>query len=223
MLKNVFILGDSYSTFEGFVPEGYVSYYRPDGPSYLRKKPELERNENDVFKVEETWWYNFVKENGKLLLNCSWSGTTICNTGYDGCDNSNCSFVARFVKLADEGYFKKNKIDTFLLFGGTNDNWANAPLGEKVYSDWMKEDLYNVFPAFTYLIHLIKSNLPDTKVYFILNNGFKQEITDFYKEVCEKNGVPVIELRDIDKREGHPTITGMEAIKNQVFDFIEKR
>ena len=41
MLKNVFILGDSYSTFEGYVPEGYISYYRPDGPSYLRKKPVL--------------------------------------------------------------------------------------------------------------------------------------------------------------------------------------
>ena len=67
MLKNVFILGDSYSTFEGYIPEGYVAYYRPDGPSYLRKKPELEKNDNDVFSVEQTWWYNLVKENGQLL------------------------------------------------------------------------------------------------------------------------------------------------------------
>ena len=149
MLKNVFILGDSYSTFEGYVPEGYVSYYRPDGPSYLRKKPELEKNESDVFTVEQTWWYNLVKENGNLLLNCSWSGTTICNTGYNGCDNSECYFIARIEKLIKEDYFKKNKVDTLLLFGGTNDNWSDAPLGEEVYSDWTKEDLYNVFPGFT--------------------------------------------------------------------------
>ena len=221
MLKNVFVLGDSYSTFEGYVPEGYVSYYRPDGPSYLRKKPELEKNENDVFTVEQTWWYNLIKENGNLLLNCSWSGTTICNTGYNGCDNSKCSFVARIEKLIEEGYFKKNKVDTFLLFGGTNDNWSDAPLGKAVYSDWTKEDLYNVFPGFTYLIHLLKTNLPDTKIYFILNHGFKAEITDFYKQTCEKNAIPLIELHDIEKREGHPTIKGMETIKNQVLDFIK--
>ena len=222
MLKNVFILGDSYSTFEGYVPENYVSYYGPDGPSYLRKNPKLEKSEKDVFAVTQTWWYNLVKENGNLLLNCSWSGTTICNTGYNGCDNTECSFIARIEKLIKEGYFKKNTVDTLLLFGGTNDSWSDAPLGEVVYSGWTQEDVYSVFPAITYLLHLLKTNLPDTKIYFILNHGVKFEITDFYKQACEKNAIPLIELHDIEKREGHPTIKGMEAIKNQVFDFINK-
>ena len=223
MLKNVFILGDSYSTFEGFIPEECVAYYKPEGPSYLRKKPELEKNENDVFAVEQTWWYNLVKENGNLLLNCSWSGTTICNTGYDGCDNSHCSFIARFIKLKEEGYFEENKVDTLFLFGGTNDNWSNAPVGNPVESDWTKEDLYNVFPAFSYLINLIKTTLPDAKVYCILNSDLRDEVDDFYKLICRKNEVPLIELYDIEKREGHPTVKGMETIKNQVLEFIKNR
>ena len=32
-LGNVLIFGDSYSTFEGYVPEGYDVYYYKDGRS----------------------------------------------------------------------------------------------------------------------------------------------------------------------------------------------
>ena len=32
MLGNIFILGDSYSTFEGYVPEGYPCWYMPNYP-----------------------------------------------------------------------------------------------------------------------------------------------------------------------------------------------
>ena len=28
--KKIFILGDSYSTYEGYVPEGYAIYYGPN-------------------------------------------------------------------------------------------------------------------------------------------------------------------------------------------------
>ena len=219
MFKNTVILGDSYSTFTGHIPEDHGTYYAPEGPWYITGEGE-ERMDCDVLKVEQTWWYNLMKEHANLLLNSSWSGTTICNTGYNGCDNSECSFVARFEKLVNEGFFEKNRVDTFILFGGTNDSWSNAPLGEPIESGWTKEDLYSALPAFTYLIHLIKTNLTDTKIYFILNSELKEELTQFYKMTCIKNDIPVIELHDIDKRNGHPTIKGMEQIKNQVYDFI---
>ena len=220
MLKNTVILGDSYSTFTGYIPEDHGTYYDPAGPWYVTGEGE-ERMDCDVLKVEETWWYNLMQEHSNLLLNSSWSGTTICNTGYNGCDNSKCSFVARFEKLVNEGFFKKNRVDTFILFGGTNDSWANSPLGEAKESGWTKEDMYNALPAFTYLIHLIKTNLTDTKIYFILNCELKEELTEFYKTTCKKNDIPVIELHDIDKRNGHPTIKGMEQLRDQVFDFIK--
>ncbi len=119
-LGNVFILGDSYSTFKNCIPEGFATYYSP------------EKENCDVEKMEDTWWgivLNATESN--LVLNSSWSGTTICNTGYNGDDNSNKSFIARFDKLIADGFFEQNKIDTFLLFGGTNDCWAYSPMGGK--------------------------------------------------------------------------------------------
>lgn len=223
MLGNVFILGDSYSTFYKYIPEGYAHYYDEKGPHYLKENPEMIQSVEDVCNVTQTWWYNLVKENGNLLRNCSWSGTTICNTGYDGCDNSKISFIARFEKLLKEGYFKENKVDTFFLFGGTNDSCANAPLGDKICSDWSSADLYHVFPAFSYLIHMLTLNLPQTKIYCILNTELKSEISEFYKFVCDKNNVSVIELHDIEKVHGHPTIKGMLEIKEQILDSIKSK
>lgn len=221
MFGNVFILGDSYSTFKDYIPEGYDIYYGDDGPGYIKKNPEMELNDNDVCRVEQTWWYNLINNNGKLLRNCSWSGTTICNTGYDGCDNSKVSFIARIEKLIKEEYFKENRVDTFFLFGGTNDSWSDAPIGKKMHSNWTTEDLYNVLPAFSYLINLLVSEFPQAKIYCIINTDLKDEIKEFYKLTCEKNGVGVIELYDIEKIGGHPTVKGMMEIKEQILDYVK--
>lgn len=220
MLGNIFILGDSYSTFEGHIPQGYAPYYTNEGPYHVKAIPGLEVTEDDVMQVNQTWWYDLVRENGNLLMNCSFSGTTICNTGYKGDDYSEISFIARMEKLIKEGYFKENRVDTFLLFGGTNDSAAGSPLGDKIYSDWTKSDLYNAFPAFSYLVHLIVENCPCAKVYCILNYGLKKELVEFYKTVCEKNGIGVIELSDMDEIQGHPTIKGMLEIKEQILGYI---
>lgn len=222
MLGNIFILGDSYSTYKGYLPEGLNSYYSDEGPNYAKKYPELASEERDVKDITETWWYNLTKENGNLIRNCSWSGTTICNTGYDGSDYTHCSFITRIKNLRDAGYFKENKIDTILLFGGTNDSWSDAPLGNQVLSSWTKEDLYCVLPAFSYLINLLTENNPSAKIYCILNDELKTEITDFYKIVCKKYNIDYIELHDIDKIEGHPTVKGMKEIQDQVLKYIKE-
>ncbi|MBR6523433.1 MAG: hypothetical protein IKT39_02330 [Clostridia bacterium] len=213
MLGNVFILGDSYSTFEGFLPEGYAAYYKKAG-----------RPETDVDKVNQTWWHGLLSQTGSVLIrNCSWSGTTICNTGYNGRDCTDNSFVARFDKLAGEGFFTENKIDTFFLFGGTNDSWADSPVGQTMYTGFEKEDLFSVLPAFCYLVDKISRTLPDAKVFCILNTELKQEIEEGICEVCEKYNIDVIKLCEIDKNSGHPTISGMKQIKQQVLQYIKSK
>ncbi len=219
-LGNIFILGDSYSTFEGYIPEGYVFYYEKSAPAYVTRTKVKEADEGDVTDVSHTWWYNFCNENGNLIRNCSWSGTTICNTGYNGSDNSEISFVARLEKLIQKGFFEENPIDTFFLFGGTNDSWSDAPVGDLKYSQWTKDDLYKVLPAFCYLLDSLNCKLPETKVYCIINSELKSEITDNYKTACKKYGVEFIELSDIDKICGHPTKKGMLQIKEQISGFI---
>lgn len=48
--QTVAVLGDSYSTFEGFIPKGYATWYSPTAP------PET----TDVNKVEQTWWWQVI-------------------------------------------------------------------------------------------------------------------------------------------------------------------
>ena len=138
--KSVTIFGDSYSTFEGYIPKGYACYYIP------REKPET-----DVRHVEETWWHQVIAETSStLLLNDSWSGSTVCNTGYSGdCSKTN-SFLCRFNKYKADGFFDKNKIDTVFVFGGTNDSWANAPVGEVKFENITDGDLFCVLPAMSW-------------------------------------------------------------------------
>ena len=138
LLNNTIIFGDSYSTFENYVPEGYAEYYS-----------EKECPKTDVTKVFQMWWHQVVTEsNLNLILNNSWSGSTICYTGYDNTDCSNSSsFIYRLQKLIDQGFFDKNNIDTVFVFGGTNDNYADAPIGTMKYENWENNDLYSVMPA----------------------------------------------------------------------------
>ena len=97
-IGNTFILGDSYSTFEDYIPEGYTAYYKKAG-----------RAETDVISVNQTCWHMLLEETDSTLVrNCSYSGTTICHTGYNGTDCKNISFVARFDKLLAENFFAEN-------------------------------------------------------------------------------------------------------------------
>ena len=216
MLGNVFILGDSYSTFKGYIPPGYSCYYESNGPDYVTNNTAMELTNNDVCKVEQTWWYSLINEYGNLLRNCSWSGTTICNTGYDGEDYSEISFIARIEKVLKDGYFEENMVDTIFLFGGTNDSWADSPIGELKYENWEKEDLFFVLPAFCYLLNELSEKLKDTKVYFILNTELKAEIENGFVSACKQYDVSVIRLKNIDKTSGHPTVKGMKQIKEQI-------
>ena len=206
-LNNVLIIGDSYSTFEGYIPEGYAVYYSED-----------ERPETDVRKVTETWWHQIMKETGSnLILNNSWSGSTI---GYTGYENSDCSgsssFIYRFQKLVKEGFFQKNKIDTVIVFGGTNDSWCEAPLGTLKFADWKQDELYSVLPAVSCFLNMLSSELPDTRLICIINTELKPEISEALRLSCERYGIQAIELHDIDKNCGHPTIQGMKDIRDQV-------
>lgn len=59
-----------------------------------------EKKENDVTKVEETWWYRFIHEHGfQLERNNSYSGSTVCHTGYEKADYSDRSFITRIHNL----------------------------------------------------------------------------------------------------------------------------
>ena len=211
-LGNVLILGDSLSTFAGYIPEGYAIYYGEN----------TEKN-TDVRRVEYTWWHRLITEtDSTLILNNSWSGSTICYTGYDGIDCSKTSsFIFRLKELIENGFFKKNEINTVFLFGASNDGAAGAPLGELKYDNFEEQDLYSVFPAISYILKLLKETVPNARVYFPVNDDICPEIRNVIVTACDYYGAKAIVLKDIIKLEYHFTVQGMIQVKNQILEAIK--
>ena len=149
--KKVSILGDSYSTFEGMIPEGYAVYYPNNG--------------NDVKEVSQTWWDLYIK--------------------------------------------------------GTNDAWANSPIGEYQYADWTKEDCKNFRPALACLLDMLQKRYPKAQIYSLLNSELREPINESMREICKHYNIQLIELHDIDKQNGHPSISGMKSICNQLLEAIK--
>ena len=198
------VLGDSYSTFEGWIPRGNAIWYY-NAP----------RNQNDVSKVEETWWHQAVKLlGGTLERNNSFSGATVCFTGYYKEDYTMRSFLTRAADLGDP--------EVILVCGATNDSWCGAPIGDYKYADWSRRDLFAFRPAMAKMCHELKAFYPRAKVYFILNSELKPEINDSVHEICRHYAIPCIDLTMIDKQKGHPSVAGMRAFAQQVANVVGK-
>lgn len=203
----VSILGDSYSTYKGYLPEGNAIWYGIDG-QYSRG--------NDVMTVNDTWWYKLIHNNGlHLEVNDSWSGSTICTTGYYGKDATNSAFINRVQRLGNP--------DVILVFGGTNDMWAGAPIGDYKYSNWTTEDLKKFRPALCCLFARLKSRYPDALIYNIENTELKKEYYETCEKVCAHYGINRIRLHHISKQLSHPSADGMNAIYQQVWQEIGRR
>lgn len=197
--KLVSVLGDSYSTFEGYtMPDSNAIWY-----------VYAPQNRNDVVKVEQTWWHQFITKKGyRLEVNNSYSGSTICNTGYRKEDYTHESFVTRMKYLGSP--------DIILICGGTNDSWAGSPIGEYKYEGWTKQDLYSFRPAMACMLDFITKRYINAEVYFILNSELSDDINSSVHTICQHYAVPCIDLHDIDKQRSHPSIAGMKAMAEQV-------
>jgi hypothetical protein len=209
-VKNVLIIGDSYSTFQDCVPEGHHIYYTGAGECGVNQK-------------SDTWWYKLIEMTGaNLIRNDSWSGATICYTGRVSPEFAyNSSFVNRMHLLVRDRFFEREKIDTILVFGGTNDSWLETtPKGEIKLSDWSEEDLYFSLPAICYMAAKLKATLPDGNIIFIINTDLDERITSAIKLASEHFGTSYIELENINKQNGHPTPKGMRDIAEQIFNAI---
>ena len=214
MIGNLMILGDSYSTFKGYIVREDAYYYYPE---------EAREGDDKVrsMQLDETWWRRFVARTGaKLVRNDSWSGSTICYTGYLGDCSETSSFIYRYRCLLKEGFFEKNAVDTVIVFGGTNDSWCPAELGEMKIAGQTEEDLKTALPAISHIMSSMKNDLKGVRIVYIANCDIDTEIIECMKSEGERLGIEVVELSGIDKEAGHPTPLGMEQICNQVLSAL---
>ena len=99
--KSISILGDSLSTFQGYIPEGNAVYYP--------------NTNNDVTAVEQTWWMQLINSSNAVLdTNNSWSGAKVSG-------NLNSAYTNRIGLVGNP--------DFLIIHGGTNDRWQNVPVG----------------------------------------------------------------------------------------------
>ncbi len=207
-LGNILIIGDSYSAFENAIPDGYDAWYTDE-----RKRI------TQVFSPQDTWWGQLLSQtDGKLVLNESFSGTTVCNTERPHLPHT--SFCYRVEHLIDDGFFEKNEIETVFIFGGTNDSWIGAPLGEIVLNDFSSERKKEVFPAFAYLIKTLQKHAPKAKILPVVNCDINPLIMDGYAQIGKRLDAPCLQLVDISKYNGHPDKVGMTQIKEQLIAFL---
>ena len=215
--KKVSILGDSYSTYYGYLwLHTNASWYSIYTTQYY--------SDNDVTTVDQTWWYKFITGGDYVLeRNNSYSGATMVN----GCLSDmpvSSSFISRALDLGNP--------DIIFIFGGTNDWWNNYSfsLGEYKYSDWNDGEKAQFRPGFAYLLNLVKTTYAGKQIYFILNDlisdsaGGSSSTSNVRKSIqtiCEHYEIPIIELEDIAKGSYHPTEAGMSSIAMQVQDYLD--
>jgi hypothetical protein len=183
----------------------------------------------DIKYVTDTWWGMLCStEEFQLEANNSYAGATICNLNYNHTDvsNSDRGFIQR-IGTNRNGVDTMGNPDIILIFGGTNDAWANSRMGKFVFSDWTYYELMSFRGGFAKLLTKIKERYPNAQIYNISNvhkydgkPGITKRVAESMAYVCKHFNVPNIQLAlstNPDMHHDHPTATGMKHIFEQVY------
>lgn len=193
------ILGDSYSTFEGYIPQDNHCYYPREEVSNVRS-------------VEECWWHILMQRNGMhLAINESYSGATVCTTVREG-----LPFSSAFTERARRSFSGAMPMDVIFVFGGTNDSWLSRPIGEVKFSNRTQEDVKQVLPAYCDVLEYIRERNPEALVVSVINTQLEPQIHAGMLCANGHYGAVTVELKDIHKENGHPSVLGMSQIAEQI-------
>jgi len=207
------ILGDSFSALEGYVD--------PDS-----NDPFIYYNDIGVTGPELMWWSKVVDSTGWVLeRNNSFSGALVCNfedfvTGEHYAPNS---YIRRMDNLGNP--------NVILVFGGTNDIYKKAPLGDYEYSGWTEEQLCTFRPAMAYLLESLKQHHPRAKIYLLvdmelcisdttIDDETRQAFIESMHHIASHYNVSCIDLYGIHKDLWHPDVQGQEDIARQVIEAL---
>lgn len=197
--KKISILGDSLSTFEGYIPSQNISYY-----------PNVN---NDVNSVKQTWWDILLNTiNATLEINNSFSGSKVSGT-----DAS--SFITRHTELGNPEYI--------IIHGGTNDaSWANVPAGELHFDSPLNDLNINEFSdAYDFLIRSILDKYKYTNIILVIPSIVSNEYANSIISICEHYQLfGYVDLRNIELTlsSGHYQKDSMQVVAEKVLEVISK-
>ena len=232
--KVISILGDSISTFAGYIPvaDGFNREHLPRYPQ-----------DDLLTDVNETWWMQVVTELGaKLGINDSWRGSTLSGavpvtTGDTG-ENAAMSNLTRIQNLGSNG-----TPDVILLYGGTNDLAHVSKVGsfDPEYAptevDLTTKKWDNLADGFVHTLLRLRHYHPDAQILAMLptytasyySNEKLAEGNGVMAEICEHYHIPYVDLRDSGVTAAylpdgiHPGEAGMDLITQAVVDALLSR
>lgn len=224
------VLGDSISTFEGCSVPNEAVFYN-----------EIHKKASGVLSLQDTWWGEVIDRlDGNLLVNNSFSGSTVCwhptyKTQCFGCSDERTS------SLDKDGIFP----DVIMVYLGTND-WR---CGIRVVPDARfnsSDDLTVFSTAYRKMIEKIKKNYPNAEIWcFTLAVSKCTAVKNFSfpyyyggRDICEycemirtcasEYNCRIIDLytrADLyDTFDGfHATASGMKTIAKAVIDELSEK
>ena len=191
--KCISILGDSISTFAGYIPDG-------NRPRY----PDSENPRCDVRDVHLTWWMRLIDRlDAYLGINESWAGSCVGNCeSYDHDDVGPGAAMASVRRIRNLG---ANGIpDVILFFGGTNDKLLPYPVGafdplnapDGAEFDAVCWDTFA--DAYTAAVLRIRAMYPQACLLCILPSDYGRQLDASYnvqmRAVCKHYGIPHVIL-----------------------------
>ena len=245
--KRISVIGDSISTFRGFVPSGYGCHY----PT----------SDHDLTSVSQTYWYRLAYDlmsDARIERNISFSGTAVArttNTSYSSQSWFGQDFCARFI--AQDGV---GQPDIILIHGGTNDyahnvdklapgvemRSPNAPSDDVLAQLFATADAATTraeiealddtsfCSAYIKLLCLIRERYPEAKVVCIIGDYLSTGIEQSTIKIAEHYGAKSVDLyavngfndqtympkHDYNPSTGsgcHPSSKAMEYIANKIY------
>ena len=156
--KKIAIIGDSISTFGGYLPSDIEGY---DGVQYAKMYPA-----GDVGNVNDCWWAIMAQQLGLNIdtdiMNCSWSTSTVCGNS-ESTNKAKAACSDR--RIADLSL--KGTPDIVICYIGVNDwSYGNA-LGTWQPSDTIPSEgnITSFKEAYALMINKIHLSYPYARVF----------------------------------------------------------
>ena len=229
--KVISILGDSISTFAGYIPvaDGF-------NLEHLARYPQ----DNLLTDVNETWWMQIINEfDAKLGINDSWRGSTV--SGYPSVTTGVAGYLAAMSNPTQIQNLGSNGTpDVILFYGGTNDLAHTPKLGEFDPETAPKEAQFetlkwdNLADGYCNAILRLRYFYPDAEIIAMFPTFTKSYYTNdklaqgnaLLAEICEHYGIKYVDLRYCgisvsDLPDGiHPDAKGMDYITDAVIEIL---
>ena len=229
--KVISILGDSISTFAGYIPTA-------DGFNleHLSRYPQ----DNLLTDVNETWWMQVVDGlDAKLGVNDSWRGSTVSGgasvTSGTAGDKAAMSNLTRIQNLGSNG-----TPDIIIFYGGTNDLAHISEVGSFNVEtapgvvDLSTTKWDNLSDAYVNTLLRLKYYYPNSEIVCLFPTYTKSYYSDtklkncneILTEICKYYGVKYIDLRYCgisvsDLPDGiHPDSAGMDYISKSIINLL---